>query len=255
MSSYRPVQLAWGHPRASEGSLPRRLGRNMSLNLPSMAPPARLAPLALRMSEEKLAREAGFIEILAEAKGGTKRKTEGKGEASASRSQTLRSSGKIAAGLGPKPAVQPTRRHRLDPVQDRVMQEELSAKRRVYKLRNELQYSRSTAAIMQTLARKERAGADVRAETKYLQGAHLSGTVGHTLPATEEQVSAVATALMKHLAETEPEPSKRSWFKLFKDFDINGDGHISFSEVCRTAQSDQSRCTLGSILCPSPCIL
>jgi hypothetical protein len=98
-------------------------------------------------------------------------------------------------------------------------------------LRNELQHSRSTAAMMKLLASKEQAGEEVREETRYLQGAHLSGSVQHVTPATNEQVSEVATALMKHLIETEPEPSKRSWFKLFKDFDLNGDGHISFAEV------------------------
>jgi hypothetical protein len=213
----------------------------MSLSLPSMPAPARLAPLGLRMSDESYARDATFIGILAEAKGDlhVSRRKEKNGSNSSSSSaevatgssSRLRSSSRVAAGLGPKPFATPTQRRKLDPIQDQVMKEELLAKRRVYKLRNELQHSRSTAAIMDVLARKERAAQHVREETRMLQGAHLSGSVQHVPPATIEQVSEVATALMKHLVEVEPEPSKRSWFKLFKDFDLNGDGHISFAEV------------------------
>jgi hypothetical protein len=193
------------------------------------------------MSDESYARDATFIGILAEAKGdlGVSRRKEkigstsssSRAEVAAGPSTRLRSSGRVAAGLGPKPLVIPTQRRKLDPIQDQVTKEELLAKRRVYKLRNELQHSRSTSAIMQVLARNERAGQDVREETRILQGAHLSGSVQHVPPATNEQVSEVATALTKHLTEVEPEPSKRSWFKLFKEFDLNGDGHISFAEV------------------------
>ena len=70
-----------------------------------------------------------------------------------------------------------------------------------------------------------------RAETQRLQGAHLHNSVSYVEPATEEQVGMVATALMRQLAIMQPDPAKRSWFKLFKAYDQNGDGHISYAEV------------------------
>ena len=188
----------------------------------------------LRMSVENEAKDADYIRMLADSKGGMhhlRRKDAGSSSEPTIKTVTLRSSGKLAAGLGRNPPAKPTARRQLDPIQKQVMQDELNAKRRVYKLRNDLQHSRSTEAMMSMLAKREEKAQRVRDETLYLQGAHLSGSVKEILPASDEQVAFVATALMKQLAINEPEPSKRSWFKLFKEYDENGDGHISFVEV------------------------
>ena len=209
----------------------------------------------LRMSIEAEAKDADFVRILAEAKGGMhhkRRKDVGSSSEPTLKPVTLRSSGKLAVGLGRNLPAKPTGRRQLDPVQSQVMQDELNAKRRVYKLRNDLQHSRSTEAMMSMLAKREEKAQQVREETLYLQGAHLSGSVKEIPPASDEQVAFVATALMKQLAINEPEPSKRSWFKLFKEFDENGDGHISFVEVLPWHACTRSPCRCGSPLLPVP---
>ena len=183
------------------------------------------------MSDERVARDAAFIGILAAAKGGQQRKQQQSSGSSSSGSSLHRRHRKLAPGLTRQPPAKPTTRRELDPIQTQVVNEELEIRRQVYKLRNELRNTRSTAALMGVLARKEEAGRQVREETRVLQGAHLSGSVKHVPPADEATVAFVATTLMKQLATIQPDPSKRGWFKLFKDFDANGDGHISFSEL------------------------
>ena len=59
-------------------------------------------------------------------------------------------------------------------------------------------------------------GAEVRQETQRLRGAHLSNSVTLVPPASDAEVSRLATLLMQQLNKIEVEPSNRSWFKLFK---------------------------------------
>lgn len=142
-----------------------------------------------------------------------------------------RTLGRIAMGLGKQPPVKPFMRGDVDPGQRDASERELDAKRRVLRLRRELSRSRSTAANMQVAARRTNAGTEVRNMTRYLQGAHLSGSVKQVTPATEEQVKAVATALIQHLHDTRVDPNERNWYRLFREYDSNGDGHIEYREL------------------------
>ena len=148
------------------------------------------------------------------------------------RRRALPLNGKVAMGLGKNvPPVKPFTRSDMDPYQLEASRQELEVKRRVCRLRRELTRSRSVAASMQVFAHKTTAGAEVRNMTKYLQGAHLSGSVKQVTPATEEQVKMVATALIQHLNDTRVEPSERHWYRLFRAYDSNGDGHIEYREL------------------------
>jgi hypothetical protein len=210
------------------------------LALPALARTPSSNHVTLRVSDTALARNGAFMSILAEAKGGLYN-SQASMQRSASESHASSSSAlgrtqgarvrKVAEGLGRNEPVPRTHRREVDPVQKEVMQEELMTKRRVLKLRKELGHSRSTAAMLQILSNKRVMGAEVRKETQRLQGAHLSDSVRHVEPADEAEVSRVATLLVQRLTHTQPDPSKRNWFTLFKDFDENGDGHITFDEL------------------------
>lgn len=141
------------------------------------------------------------------------------------------SNGKVAVGLGPKPPVKPFSRSDTDPQQEHVSELELGTKRRVFRLRRELSRSRSMAANMQLNATKVNAGLEVRNMTRYLQGAHLSGSVKQVTPATPEQVKEIATALIQHLHDTRIEPGERNWYRIFREYDSNGDGHLEYREI------------------------
>ena len=91
--------------------------------------------------------------------------------------------------------------------------------------------TRAEAAAAKVATRNASIAAAVREETTRLRGEHLSDKVKNVRPASQEEVAEVATALVEHLERVEVEPSKRGWFKLFKQFDENGDGHISYLEL------------------------
>lgn len=209
----------------------------MSLALPSLGSSSGgyLASRSLRVTNEAMARDVDFINVLASAKNKKEPRPEkcfsmsSLGGSSIGGAST--SSFKLAQGLGRNPTPAPSGRRTLDPLQTETASEELRAKRRVFKLRNELAHSRSTAATMRWHASNMSSGDEVRSETKRLQGAHLHNSVAYVPPATDEEVGKVATTLMRKLAQSQPEPSERGWFKLFKMFDENGDGHISYEEL------------------------
>ena len=247
-------------PRSAE-SAPRRSGSTVSYTLP---PPRRsrmaatthmslpLPSLAgagtnhtnLRVTNEKYSRDRDFISMLASAKN----KDAAKNQDAAMRSSatagslaggpssvSLRSSAstsfRIAEGLGPKHPVKPSRRRQLDPLQKETADEEMIVKRRVFKLRNELGRSRSMEATMQVSAQNQIMAKQVRDETRRMQGEHLHGSVKYVTPATDEEVGKVATLLMRTHATVEPDVGNRSWYKIFKAADANGDGHIMYSEL------------------------
>jgi hypothetical protein len=113
----------------------------------------------------------------------------------------------------------------------KAMAREAAMKTEVCQLRKALLSARCEAAVAAVSARNATLAAEVRSETMRLRGVHLSGVVKDVRPATQDEVASVATAMMEHLERVEVEPSKRGWFKLFKQFDENGDGHISYAEL------------------------
>lgn len=210
----------------------------MSLSLPSMANARESGLRSLRVSDESYYKDAPYIAMLAAPKNkpGPRPERIASSSTLSTLGGTSTSSLRIADGLVRRPPAKPTKRFQLDPLQVETAEEELQAKRRVYKLRNELAKSRSMAAIMQTRAMNMCIGEEVRQETKRLQGAHLQGSVAKVPPASDAEVGKIATALMRKLASTEPDPANRTWFKLFKKFDENGG-------ACKALSSEPPSCT------------
>lgn len=232
----RYVRTAWSD-RALER---RKLVANRSFMLPSLGHAVSVPVLhqPLRASSELAARNVAFVNLVSESKGGRsivasmrRSKSEpGRGSSfqqSPSGRKLPGSPSRVSLNVPPAPR---TWRHEIDPVQAEAKRQELLTKKRVCKLRRELSLSQMKINTLSVLAARKAMGEEVRTELRRLQGLEdfdLSGVP----PATEEEASEVAFLMMRHLEEIEPEPSKRAWYKLFKDFDSNGDGHMSYDEL------------------------
>ena len=210
-----------------------------SLALPSVCGPRLVTDnhTHLRVTNEKYSRDLGFINILASAKdkrlkvSASAVSMSGAGPSTASMRSSASVNFKVAEGLGRNLPAKPSGRRQPDPVRVETEEELLKTKRRVYKLRNELARSRSTAATLQMHAQNAIAAQEVRDETRQLQGAHLHHSVTPVEPATVEEVGRIATILMREHHAIEPDEAKRKWYKLFKDSDADGDGHITYKEL------------------------
>jgi len=89
------------------------------------------------------------------------------------------------------------------------------------------------SALLSREARNHATAEEVKAETRRLRSVDVCSSVGgkDVAPATDAEMANLATALQRQLALIEPEASKRSWYKLFKHYDENGDGHITYDEL------------------------
>ena len=187
--------------------------------------------VSLRVSDPNLVRNQAFISILAA------QKDRGPPPAQRRRRHGMTASSsapglKVAPGLQDWPPAKPSGRREVDPVLVETAAEELRVKQRVFRLRQELARSRSLASRQHIASQNKQLAQEVREETARMQGAHLHKSVTFVAPASSEEVSRVATLLVRQLAR-EPDPSKRSWWKVFKNMDEDGDGHISFAELVK----------------------
>jgi len=181
----------------------------------------------LRVSDEAMARDSSFIAMLAKQKGSTSTTPNNRSSHAGNSRASHTGLERVAV------AASATRAKRREPnaMQVSASAAELVARRKVYKLRRELAHSRSLSAMWTVMEQNRATGAEVRHETQRLRGAHLSNSVALVPPASDADVSRLATLLMQQLNKIEVEPSNRSWFKLFKMFDEDNDGHISYKEL------------------------
>ena len=77
--------------------------------------------------------------------------------------------------------------------------------------------------------KREKADA-VRREKELLTGQDVIEVARGDAPASDETVTKVAVLLNVRLRQLYVDPSKRSWFKLFREVDTDGSGLISFDE-------------------------
>ena len=108
---------------------------------------------------------------------------------------------------------------------------EMTAKRRVNRLRRDLARSRSEAALNDVRDRNRARVMAAKAEYEALRGAHLKGVQGSVPPASDAEVRALALQMVEHMERTEVDPSNRGWYVLFKRMDVNKDGLITYAEL------------------------
>ena len=108
---------------------------------------------------------------------------------------------------------------------------ELSAKRRVIRLRRDLARSKSQAALDELHDRNRAAAKAAKAEAEALRMAHRKGLARHVKPASPAEVTALARQMVEHMEKTEVDASNRGWYVLFKRMDDNGDGLITCVEL------------------------
>ena len=222
-------------------SCARGHGRPM-LGIPSMASTRPVWMDRLRISNEDFSKNDAFITLISAEKktGKPPENSPVPPRASPRWAGSPSPRFKVAEGLGRHPPVEPTRHHVTDPMVGKTRNEEFDARRRVYALRNQLAHARTHAAHTQWVENNQKARAEVQETTRRLHGCFLHKSVEYAPPATDKVCGRVATFLMRKIAEKESDPGKRGWFFLFKEFDENGDGRISYEEFMMMI-----RCTIN----------
>ena len=101
-------------------------------------------------------------------------------------------------------------------------------------------HARSKVATMRRMlqdARTEQAKAELR-ERRWAEAAAYRAMQNRDRPnltnverLDEEEVVGMAVRFVKRIWELEPDPNKRSWYRLFKHMDDDGSGRITFPEL------------------------
>ena len=115
---------------------------------------------------------------------------------------------------------------------------EMELKQRAVYLRREMREQRLGRSA-KAAHEQRRALADIlREEKKLLAGKNIVEAAHGEPPASDELVDSVVALLNGRLRQLYVDPQKRSWFKLFRQVDVDGSGLISFDEFKRMVRSE-----------------
>ena len=118
-----------------------------------------------------------------------------------------------------------------------IMEQE--ARARVVRLRKDLQRAADRESAESRQAKAAGAAKAVRTQLDELVGRDISRMLAEVPPADDEEARRMAMLFNKKM-EVIPELRGSSWYSLFKQFDDDGSGRVSYQEVSQRQSRQQS---------------